>query len=315
VTTLDPNYGRDMSKPGTEAAPAIPGDMRPPLPDLPVETLFHYTTAAGLLGIINGASLWATDVHFLNDAQEAIYAKEAVFKSVQKMESPTRNPSHWAYEHGDAAHETFDRYRELTLEELANDPFGVYVTCFCEEGDLLSQWRAYGSEHGYAVEINVRAIQQAVRNLLLAPPTAGGVVNVRYGPDAAVAAATDAVAAVEEFNLNHPGVKAHYKALELATILATVKHPGFSEEREWRLFAGFEAHHLQGPGSPTPMQFRATGMALVPYISIDLPRESFISIRVGPGDSPEVRAAGVRRLLTHYGMTAEVVASEVPYRT
>lgn len=56
-------------------------------------------------------------------------------------------------------------------------------------------------------------------------------------------------------------------------------------------------------------------MALVPYISIDLPRESFVSIRVGPGDSPEVRTAGVRRLLTHYGMTAEVVASEVPYRT
>lgn len=51
--------------------------MRPPLPDpdLPVETLFHYTTAAWalgvLIGILSSASLWATDAHFLNYAQEA----------------------------------------------------------------------------------------------------------------------------------------------------------------------------------------------------------------------------------------------------
>ena len=300
-----------MSEQPEEAAPAIPGGMRPPLPDLTVETLFHYTTAAGLLGIVSSASLWATDVHFLNDAQEAVYAKEAVLEAVRRMESPTRNPSHWAYKHGDAAHETFDGYRECILNELAEDQFGVYVTCFCEEGDLLSQWRAYGSEHGYAVEFNARAIQQAVRDL----PAPGGVIGVRYGPAAAVAAATDAVAAVEGFNLNHPGVKAHFKARDLAMILATVKHPGFSEEREWRLFVGFDVPQLQRDDSPKPAQFRATGMALVPYISIDLPRESIISIRVAPGDSAEVRATGVRRLLTHFGMNAEVTASEVPYRT
>jgi hypothetical protein len=304
-----------MSGEGEATESAIPGDMRPPLPDLAVKSLFHYTTAAGLLGMISSATIWATDVHYLNDAQEAIYAERAVVEAVRSMESPTRNPTHWAHEHGESAHETFDQYREFTLDELADNRFGVYVACFCEEGDLLSQWRAYGSEHGYAVEINARAIQQAVRDLLLSPPTAGGVINVRYGPDAAAAAAMDAVATVEVFNLNHPGVKAHYKALELATILATVKHPGFSEEREWRLFAGFEAQHLQGPDSRNPTQFRATGMALVPYISIDMPRESIISVRVGPGDSPDVRAAGVRRLLEHYGMSAEVVASEVPYRT
>jgi hypothetical protein len=37
-----------------------------------MDTLFHYTTAAGLLGILNSSTLWATDLRFLNDAQEAI---------------------------------------------------------------------------------------------------------------------------------------------------------------------------------------------------------------------------------------------------
>jgi hypothetical protein len=39
-----------------------------------MDTLFHYTTAAGLLGILNTANIWATDLRFLNDVQEAVYA-------------------------------------------------------------------------------------------------------------------------------------------------------------------------------------------------------------------------------------------------
>lgn len=287
-------------------------DIRPPLPALPVETLYHYTTAAGLLGIISNSCLWVTDIHYLNDAQESIYARDAVIDAVRNMESPTRNPSHWAYEN-EHAHETFGRYRGFTLDAFERRGFGVYVTCFCEEGDLLSQWRAYGSGHGYSIEFNARALQQATRDLGLYPPSAG-VTNVRYGPEAGVAAATDAVGAVESFNLNHLGVKAEYKALELAAILATVKHPGFSEEREWRLFAVYQPYQ-QRPEGQKPTLFRATGKALVPYITIDMPREAVVSIGVGPVDSPDLRVAGVKRLLAHYGMTAAVLTSEIPYRT
>lgn len=42
----------------------------------------------------------------------------------------------------------------------------VYITCFCEDGDLLSQWRAYAgrdSAAGYALGIGTR------------PPLLGGV--------------------------------------------------------------------------------------------------------------------------------------------
>jgi hypothetical protein len=59
-------------------------------------------------------------------------------------------------------------------------------------------------------------------------------------------AVTTAIAAVELFNLNHPGVKAGYKALAVAAILATVKHPGFSEEREWRLITALPRHRRRG---------------------------------------------------------------------
>jgi hypothetical protein len=43
----------------------------------PVPTLlYHYTDARGLLGIIESHAIWATHLHYLNDAQEFAYAAD-----------------------------------------------------------------------------------------------------------------------------------------------------------------------------------------------------------------------------------------------
>lgn len=37
----------------------------------------------------------------------------------------------------------------------------AFACCFCEERDLLSQWRAYGKyEQGYAIEFDWTAVQE-----------------------------------------------------------------------------------------------------------------------------------------------------------
>jgi hypothetical protein len=36
----------------------------------PPESLYHYTTGPGLLGIVGSRELWATSIHYMNDAQE-----------------------------------------------------------------------------------------------------------------------------------------------------------------------------------------------------------------------------------------------------
>ena len=38
-----------------------------------IKPLFHYTTQAGLLGIIDSRSLWFTDIFYLNDSTEMEY--------------------------------------------------------------------------------------------------------------------------------------------------------------------------------------------------------------------------------------------------
>jgi hypothetical protein len=282
-----------------------------------METLFHYTTAAGLLGILGESKLWATDLRFLNDAQEAVYALDAVVDGVRTMENPVRVPGHWAHKHGEPAIETFSRYQGMVVDELLTAEVGVYVACFCEAGDMLSQWRGYGKDHGYALEVTIAGLEQALEESEIPRyARATGLLKVRYGREAADSIVESAVGEVAGFNLNHPGVKAHHSAVVLNSLLAQVKHPGFSEEQEWRLVVGVDI--LDETRSPVavgePTLYRSTPMAIVPYIELPLERESIVSVRVGPGGNVAVREAGVQRLLKTLGCGASVTRSEVPLR-
>jgi len=104
-------------------------------------TLFHYTTPAGFLGILESQKVWATDARFLNDSTELVYAEE-VISSVLSAD--------WDHYRGEAVRTLLSRGQHA-LDGA--DPFvtGVHVVCFCEQGDLLSQWRGYGGQGGYAL--------------------------------------------------------------------------------------------------------------------------------------------------------------------
>src|SRR4051794_188276 len=49
------------------------------------EILYHYTTAAGLIGIVQSQTLWATNAEFLNDAQELLCGRPQVRDALLKQ--------------------------------------------------------------------------------------------------------------------------------------------------------------------------------------------------------------------------------------
>lgn len=271
-------------------------------------SFFHYTDAAGLLGIISEAGIWATDARFLSDAQEGVFARELFASAVRGIPNPALQPAHPLHKLRDTFGNTFETYKTLVLEDLTSTEMPLYVTCFCESGDLLSQWRAYGSDHGYAIEFDTGGLELALDQV------PGGyrskaITRVRYGVDAAA----DVVATVvrnitEDTNLGHVGVHAHYMALQLTAMLAAVKHSGFQEEREWRLVIALEQENAE------LLRFRPSSMAIVPYIQIPFSREAVISVRVGPGRHTDLRREGVKRVLHALGHNAQVTSSDVPLR-
>ena len=99
--------------------------------------LYHYTDAQGLLGMIRTQRLWATNIRFMNDPTEVAYAAGLVRRSVLEQGERYSKPLVKDIARGiDAL---------LKLYETEDDK---YICCFCEDGDLLSQWRGYGAVGG-----------------------------------------------------------------------------------------------------------------------------------------------------------------------
>jgi hypothetical protein len=115
------------------------------------------TDAAGAAGIVAGRELWATDALFMDDASE-LQIVQRDFTTVIKSDITDSflDPSE-RERMGTAFEEAVGRFRE--------DP-GPFVVCFCENGDLLSQWNTYGRDGGgYAVGFEGAALGSYVRDV------------------------------------------------------------------------------------------------------------------------------------------------------
>jgi hypothetical protein len=293
------------------------------MPDTPI-SLFHYTTAAGLLGIVESETIWATDLRFLNDATELTYARDRFLDGLRTIDNPALDATHVHHDMAEDFGRAFDMYRE-TIERTVQDPSSpAYVTCFCEADDLLSQWRAYGASGGCSIEIDTAYIDYRItvdqdwykdREFLRE-----GLVQVRYGMDAA----RDLLDQVElqirdDTNLGHPGTHGWVMGLRILRAFAQIKNPAFAEEREWRLVVTNDMS-LTGPdGSARPWHpdeamYRTTSVGITPYIAVPLPPAAIKGVRIGPGPHAETRALGVRKLLAQRHVPSEVQVTEAPLR-
>jgi hypothetical protein len=304
------------------------------LPEEQPPEVFHYTTVEGLLGILRTRRLWATDIGYLNDKSEFIYANEMV------------------REVGSAITTGVEPLLDLAAVLNANllDHSECYVSCFCEDGDLLSQWRAYSHRGaGYAIGFDLaklralsnpddagfllgrviydRKEQMSILRGALVPalkPITGTVLRdelLRLINEAAKQAhgmsPEDAKRMIDDTT---PAVGQHLMGLlsgplgdALTRLLATrafLKFPRFSEEREWRL-ALIRSRDASD-------QFGCFEGLLIPRVELDLgPYESLPINRVviGPNLHPEAARLSVRRFLNSIGLQrVEVEVSPIPLR-
>jgi hypothetical protein len=217
------------------------------------ELLYHYTDAGGLIGIVEDDVLWATDAEFLNDAQELRYGREEMREALLAR---AEELSAGGIPEGSA-----EGSRATAIRSAADhlEPGGTfaqrqyhsaYVACVCEDGDLLSQWRAYGGAGGYAIgfrsaslremqpdagELVPESVDRGAFEAAEPPPLTAGLVQVRYGSKAVESALATVLRDIAPEPVGHPGVAGFYQARSVVLpALAEIKHDAFEEEREWR---------------------------------------------------------------------------------
>jgi hypothetical protein len=272
--------------------------------------LYHYTTLTGLRGILENRALWFGHASSLNDPLEIQHGQGVVGKILNEyMETEDREDIR-----------AFLRGILVQVQAFGNTMFHTFVACFCESGNLLSQWRGYAnSGGGYCVGIefsNSTRISSELSELDPGNPLFLRKVVydeeeqkslVREYLNSAIFATKGALdGGISDQFPDMPTYPASVMAMQVANVildmLLSFKHPAFKSEEEWRLVRVTMENH-----QPEGLKFRETLGGLIPY------RPTFIynieegktpafplrSIGFGPMHEP-IRTRSATELLLHH---------------
>lgn len=286
-------------------------------PDL----LFHYTSQQGLLGIIAQKAIWASDIHYLNDAAEFAYAQGILYEEIEAIrESISREDA-----------EFIDTEQEFMGAGKGNY---VCVSSFSEIGDLLSQWRGYcptgaGLSIGFDFSLlkqsagdrlvkciyDVKEQKHLVRQLLHD--------TLKVCQLSRSAGASKLGISSHALNYFHQGSHVQFQNISelpisegFDSIASRLKHPSYSEEREWRV--------VQRPMpinryATQAWQFTEGKNTIIPYILFHIPdpmeHPIIREIIAGPTPFPELAIDSVRQFLSCESIQGcRVLNSAIPYR-
>ncbi len=265
--------------------------------------LYHYTSRSGLLGIIESKTIWASNIHYLNDYTEFLLA-------IDQTKLMVRNPS-------DQNNKLLVAlYNKIESELEAISRMHVFAVSFSADGDVLSQWRGYcpngqGYSIGFSKSIiaNLAAQQgftfkpciydwKEQRRIISEPLKRAEDLLSRdsTSPDIVNKAATGFIS---EF-------------LQIAPLL---KDSVFYQEHEWRLFSYI-------PSTDNRCKTREGATAIIPYVEFCLDKNASLpmtEVVVGPGQpgrDKELALSAVGLLLSQNGFKERCVKpSRIPYRT
>lgn len=272
----------------------------------PPQILYHYTAAEGLLGMLQSRQMWATNVRFMNDTSELDYGIRLVreiFDEKEFVDQPSAN-----------VRTAFGRYREgiFAMLDDAEQNTKHFAVSFCENQNLLSQWRGYGqSGGGFALGLETRSLREFAAEVLPNSPVTPAQIGVflrrviydRSSQEGLVRGWVRALVTSLEFH--HDERLFSLTARLLYECLVCFKHPGFHEEREWRLIQQGRV----GSTDVTKVDFRARTGRIVSYTPLTFqPRSDLRAVA-----SPDTNTLPVAAIT--YGPTLDPQAAERALRS
>ena len=244
------------------------------------DILYHYTTQAGLLGIVESRTIWASAIVHLNDSSEWT---RALGIGVQEVEDARKN-----HTHPKALEELGILSR---MEGIIGHPF--FVLSLSERSDQLSQWRGYGGTHsGFALGFSTQKLGSIASNHSF---SLGRCLYDETTQRARMRQLIDS-----EINERLRGATTPTGFyIDLMRLAPLLKDPGFAEECEWRFVS-------------LPMFdnvfFRTGPSTIVPYfrLPINLPSGEccLCEIVIGPTPHPTLARRAVRTLLDARGLSS-----------
>ncbi len=283
------------------------------LPTVPTPSvLYHYTTFKAFYEIINAQTLWASHINYMNDAKEFELAKEIATRLLEERLTRLPLDTDTAGESPPPLHDML----ALLDGVIATD---TYVISLSEEGNQLSQWRAYCRRGGVAIGFRTESLTllMAHLNFFLAQCSYDTTEN-RNWLDARI---NNTLRLHRDTPSFASGIGTFWQN-QIAQAGVFMKHPGFGEEREWRLVS----HDAMGGPGRIKTQYRTTDSFLIPYRSLPLKvsyttpsydsnwPEVIASVRIGPTYHAELAINAVQRFLHANGIDIVPSCCGIPLR-
>lgn len=315
--------------------------------------LWHYTAASGLQGILLSNQLWATNYRYLNDREEIsgffdrklnLLIAEGAQRGITELSKSLKGRAALKRLGGDSQ---INKELPPQLSEALKNVtllFDIFVTSFCytkpgkdSEDGLLSQWRGYGHDGGYALVFDTQKLDELLAQERLDHEYAYvNYSDVDYHDldDASAPKFEETLKWEEEIRQCVAEMVTSQDLRPVAerffdpvtSLAVRHKHRGFREEAEVRIVAipptpemKQEADRCGITIKNKKIDFFNRNGVLVPYLSLfeeqakNNARLPIKKIVVGPHPEKELRKKSLQLFLEQLGLSVEVVSSDIPY--
>lgn len=282
--------------------------------------LWHYTSYATLLNILESKSLWATHVSCVNDTSEVRHLFDLIFEQLDN----------WSVASG--AEPVIEHIKNLRRKDHGAS-CDWFTTSFCTKGDDLNLWRAYaGPDGGVAIgfnsfEVYSRALSVDKKHRPQGLPETY-LLPVLYDSAKKSALVYDLLHKIEQKFIDVASNRGNIDTLiksfwgtwedQIAVIAPLIKHEAFEAENEWRLITKFGSRTLSS------LKFLARRTTITRHLPLNLekvegddqPVLPIVEIKIGPGIHQDITKANVEELLRSKGYPGvRVACSSVPFRS
>lgn len=290
--------------------------------------LYHYTTGAGLIGMLKdydakenpNLTMWATHYAYMNDPSEYEFGKEVCLPFIKEIEDEENIPREERIYHIIKGKE-FDELLKNNELLTASYPEQValrcpYITSFSAVKDSLHMWNMYGQNgNGLALCFD----NEKIATDSLTPCWYIGSLNIDMSDIKHIIKKRYLIAADtytfkpscdkhdKEFNVKKLVRIIVISTYVFANVASYIKNQAYAEEQEWRVIAH----------GADKVLFRERNGEIVPYVEQAIPFDSLKYIIVGPTrDFERTRNSillllGQKNILWSYD---KVIKSNVPYR-
>lgn len=266
--------------------------------DLP-GMVYHYTNAAGLVGMLGSKTIWATEYRFMNDASEVELGIRHSMDLIERRILREKDKKKIAF------------LKSLRDEMRVESSDSSYVFSLTDRRDDLSQWRGYANDgKGFTIGFDAGLIYKQSES-----STVFSFGKVCYNKRTHEKKIDEAI---EEFykqltSRNSFDTEIDACCSELESVIHSYcsgyKHSSFINENEWRInIYPFKEN----------IKVRSSSEKLVPYVEIGEIKfgGSFPikSIGIGPGFRSKEHIYAVEKLLHQNGLEADIYFANTPYR-